>query len=163
MNEELGATAVWGTQQLNLYPNARSTTACSPCGTARGPGVDRCGDVFKHGNHAGTSKHGGVLLIAATITAPSRQLCRTSPITNSSVRWFCRCCIRRRTGIPRSRRARLRDESLPGCHVGMKAVTDTVESTASVIVDPDRIKPIIPEDFPLPEGGVNIRLAAHAA
>ena len=53
----------WGTQQLNLYPNAKYDGVFAMW-YGKGSGVDRCGDVFKHGNHAGTSKHGGVLLIA---------------------------------------------------------------------------------------------------
>ena len=63
VNEELAATSVWGTQQLNLYPQARYDGVFAMW-YGKGPGVDRCGDVFKHANHAGTSKHGGVLLIA---------------------------------------------------------------------------------------------------
>ncbi|KAK0339770.1 hypothetical protein LTR94_033240, partial [Friedmanniomyces endolithicus] len=63
MNEDLAATAVWGTQQTNLYKDAKYDGVFAMW-YGKGPGVDRCGDVFKHGNNAGSAKHGGVLVLA---------------------------------------------------------------------------------------------------
>ncbi|HEY6543540.1 MAG TPA: indolepyruvate ferredoxin oxidoreductase family protein, partial [Dokdonella sp.] len=63
LNEDLGATMVWGTQQANLFPGAKYDGVFAMW-YGKGPGVDRCGDVFKHGNSAGVSPHGGVLLLA---------------------------------------------------------------------------------------------------
>ena len=63
VNEDLAATSVWGTQQVNLFPGAKYDGVFGVW-YGKGPGVDRCGDVFKHANLAGTSKHGGVLVIA---------------------------------------------------------------------------------------------------
>ena len=63
LNEDIAATAVWGTQQLHLFPQPKYDGIFSMW-YGKGPGVDRSGDVFRHANHAGTSKHGGVLLIA---------------------------------------------------------------------------------------------------
>ena len=63
LNEDLAATAVWGSQQTNLYPTAKYDGVFS-IWYAKGPGVDRSLDVLKHMNSAGMSKHGGVLLLA---------------------------------------------------------------------------------------------------
>src|SRR5438270_7071337 len=63
LNEDLGATMVWGTQQANLFPGAKYDGVFSMW-YGKGPGVDRCGDVFKHGNAAGSAKNGGVLCLA---------------------------------------------------------------------------------------------------
>src|SRR6478735_4917931 len=63
VNEDLAATAIWGTQQLNLFPDAKYDGVFAMW-YGKGPGVDRSGDVLKHANMAGTSKHGGVLLPA---------------------------------------------------------------------------------------------------
>ena len=76
INEDLAATAVWGTQQVNLFP-ARVTTACSAW-YGKGPGVDRCGDVF---NANAAHLAGGVLVVAVTIIRPSPR-CRTRAITS---------------------------------------------------------------------------------
>src|SRR3546814_19445572 len=62
VNEDLAATAVWGSQQLNLFPGANYDGVYS-IWYGKGPGVDRSMDVFKHGNSAGTSQHGGVLAL----------------------------------------------------------------------------------------------------
>src|SRR3974390_3120218 len=63
VNEDLAATAIWGSQQLHLSPGARHDGVVG-IWYGKGPGVDRCGDVFRHGNTAGSAKHGGVLCIA---------------------------------------------------------------------------------------------------
>src|SRR2546421_12237803 len=63
VNEDLAATSIWGTQQVNLYPDAKYDGVFAMW-YGKGPGVDRCGDVFKHANSAGTSRYGGVLVLA---------------------------------------------------------------------------------------------------
>jgi len=78
LNEDLGATMVWGTQQTNLFPGAKYDGVFAMW-YGKGPGVDRSGDVFKHGNAAGTSKFGGVLALAADDHA-----CRSSTLPHGS-------------------------------------------------------------------------------
>ena len=85
MNEDLAATAIWGSQQLNLSPGAKYDGVVG-IWYGKGPGVDRCGDVFRHGNTAGSAKNGGVLFSPATTTAPNPPPCRISRTTPSSRR-----------------------------------------------------------------------------
>ncbi len=156
LNEDLAATACWGTQQVNLYPSA-NVDGVFAMWYGKGPGVDRCGDVFKHANMAGTSKHGGVLLLlgddhaAKSSTVPHQSEHAMSaaviPVLNpSGVQEYLDL------GIHAWAMSRY-----SGCWVGMKCVTDTVEASASVYVDPARVQAIVPEDFPVPPEGVHIR------
>jgi indolepyruvate ferredoxin oxidoreductase len=156
VNEDLAATAVWGTQQLNLFPKARYDGVFGMW-YGKGPGVDRCGDVFKHANAAGTSRHGGVLVLAGDDHAA-----KSSTLPHQSEHIFKACLI------PHLNPSNVQDyldlglhgyamSRFSGCWIAFKCVTDVIESGASVIVDPDRVTPRIPADFALPAGGLNIR------
>src|SRR5882672_5763628 len=63
VNEDLAATAIWGSQQVGMFPGARYDGVFG-MSYGKGPGVHRCGDVFKHANAAGSAKDGGVLVLA---------------------------------------------------------------------------------------------------
>ena len=156
VNEDLAATSIWGTQQLNLFKGAHYDGVFSMW-YGKGPGVDRCGDVFKHGNAAGTSKHGGVLVLAgddhaaksSTLAHQSEHILKACliPVLNpSNVQEYLDYGLH---GFAMSRYS--------GCWVAFKCVTDVVESGASVDIDPHRVKVVIPQDFVLPPGGLNIR------
>ncbi len=156
LNEDLAATSVWGSQQVNLYPKAKYDGVFSMW-YGKGPGVDRCGDVFKHANAAGTSKHGGVLVLAG-----DDHSAKSSTLPHQSDHIFKAC------GIPTFFPSTVQEYLDLGMHayamsrysglwVGFKVVTDVVEASASVEVDPDRVTIRLPEDFVLPEGGLNIR------
>jgi indolepyruvate ferredoxin oxidoreductase len=156
LNEDLAATSIWGTQQVNLFAGAKYDGVFSMW-YGKGPGVDRCGDVFKHANAAGTSKHGGVLVLAgddhgaksSTLPHQSEHIFKACliPVLNpSSVQDYLDLGLH---GFAMSRYS--------GCWVAFKCVTDVVESGASVIVDPQRITTKIPTDFTLPSDGLNIR------
>jgi indolepyruvate ferredoxin oxidoreductase len=156
LNEDLAATAVWGSQQVNIYPGARYDGVFA-LWYGKGPGVDRCGDVFKHANYAGTSRHGGVLVVAGDDHAAS-----SSSLPNQSDHEFAAAMIP--VLAPASVQEYL-DLGLhgwamsrySGCWVGFKALADTVESSASVMVDPDRVRILLPEDCELPADGPSIR------
>ena len=156
VNEDLAATAIWGTQQLNLFPGARYDGVFSMW-YGKGPGVDRCGDVFKHANAAGTSRHGGVLALAGDDHAA-----KSSTLPHQSEHIFKACLI------PVLNPANVQDyldlglhgfamSRYSGCWIAFKCVTDVVESGASVIVDPERVRIALPTDFAMPPGGLNIR------
>ncbi|MFD4841151.1 indolepyruvate ferredoxin oxidoreductase family protein [Achromobacter sp. NPDC058515] len=157
INEDLAATAVWGSQQVNLFPGARYDGVFGMW-YGKGPGVDRCGDVFKHANAAGTSRHGGVLVVAGddhpakSSTLPHQsdhilKACMIPALFPSSVQEVLDYGLH---GWAMSRYA--------GVWVGMKCITDIVEVSASVEVDPQRVQILLPEDFQLPADGLNIRL-----
>jgi indolepyruvate ferredoxin oxidoreductase len=156
VNEELAATAVWGSQQTGLWPGAKHDGVFGMW-YGKGPGVDRCGDVFKHGNSAGSSPCGGVLLLAGDDHAA-----KSSSVAHQSEHALIAA------GIPVLYPSNVQEYLDYGLHgwalsrysglwVGMKCVTDVVESTASIDVDPDRVEVVIPSDFAMPEGGLNIR------
>jgi indolepyruvate ferredoxin oxidoreductase len=156
MNEDLAATAVWGTQQTNLFEDAKYDGVFSMW-YGKGPGVDRCGDVFKHANNAGSAKHGGVLVLAGDDHAA-----KSSSTAHQSDHILNAC------GIPVLYPASVQEYIDYGLHawamsrytglwVSMKCVTDIIESGAVVDFDPDRVQIKMPEDFELPAGGLNIR------
>jgi indolepyruvate ferredoxin oxidoreductase len=156
VNEDLAATAIWGTQQVNLFAGAKYDGVFSMW-YGKGPGVDRCGDVFKHANAAGTSKHGGVLVLAGDDHAA-----KSSTLPHQSEHIFKACLI------PVLNPSDVQDyldlglhgfamSRYSGCWVAFKCVTDIVESGASVVVNPQRMTTKIPADFTLPPDGLNIR------
>ncbi|MYN18721.1 indolepyruvate ferredoxin oxidoreductase family protein [Rugamonas sp. FT107W] len=159
VNEDLAATAVWGSQQVDLIGEAKYDGVFAMW-YGKGPGVDRCGDVFKHMNHAGTSKHGGVLLVAgddhgaysSTLPHQSDHLFSASMIP---VLYPCNVQEYLDLGIHGWAMSRF-----SGCTVAFKALADTVESSASVDADPFRVEVKIPHDFVMPEGGLNARLSS---
>jgi len=156
VNEDLAATAIWGSQQLSLSPGAQYDGVVG-IWYGKGPGVDRCGDVFRHANSAGSAKNGGVLCLAGddhgakSSTVPHQSdhafMSALMPyLYPSSIHEMIEMGL---LGIAMSRYS--------GCWVGMKVITETVETTAEVDLS-DEMKPfIIPTDFEMPPGGLNIR------
>jgi indolepyruvate ferredoxin oxidoreductase len=156
LNEDLAATSVWGSQQLNMFDGARFDGVFG-IWYGKGPGVDRSVDVFKHANAAGTSRFGGVLALmgddhgcySSTLPHQSEQVAVAAmmPILSpASLQDYLDFGL---MGFALSRYA--------GCWVAIKAVSQTVETSASVDVDPDRVNVVIPPDFAMPESGLNIR------
>ncbi|RZJ12358.1 MAG: indolepyruvate ferredoxin oxidoreductase family protein [Rubrivivax sp.] len=157
VNEELGATAVWGTQQLGLFPEKAKFDGVFGLWYGKGPGVDRCIDVFKHANMAGTAKHGGVIAIAG-----DDHIAKSSTAAHQSDHVF------KAVGFPTFFPSSVQDILDMGLHAlamsrfsglwaGMKTIQEIVESSASVSVDPDRVSIVMPEDFQMPPGGLRIR------
>ena len=161
VNEELAATAVWGSQQVEMIGESNYDGVFA-LWYGKGPGVDRCGDVFKHMNFAGTSKHGGVLLVAgddhgaysSTLPHQSDHLFSASMIP---VLYPCNVHEYVELGLHGWAMSRF-----SGCAIGFKALADTVESSASIEADPFRVKTLVPADFVMPDGGLNYRLSNDA-
>jgi indolepyruvate ferredoxin oxidoreductase len=169
LNEDLAATALWGTQQAELRGEGKYDGVFGMW-YGKGPGVDRCGDVFRHANFAGTSRYGGVLaLMGDDHTAESSTTAHQSeyhfidvmiPILNpAGVQEFLDYGL---YGWAMSR--------FCGTWVALKCMHETVESTAVIDGSLDRVKIVVPEDgfdlggrpFRMPEGGLNIRLGDTA-
>ncbi|GGC08113.1 indolepyruvate ferredoxin oxidoreductase family protein [Pseudoduganella buxea] len=159
VNEDLAATAVWGSQQVDLIGPSKYDGVFAMW-YGKGPGVDRCGDVFKHMNHAGTAKNGGVLLVAGddhgaySSTLPHQSdhifsACMIPVLYPCNVQEYLDLGVH---GWAMSR--------FSGCAVAFKALADTVESSASVDADPFRVEVRLPQDFHMPEGGLNARLSS---
>ena len=157
LNEELAATALWGSQQAELRGEGKFDGVFGMW-YGKGPGVDRSGDVFRHANLAGTSKHGGVLaLMGDDHTAESSTTAHQSefhfvdvmmPILNPA--GVQEIVDYAQYGWALSRFA--------GVWAALKCMHETVESTGVIDGRVERIEIITPTDFVMPEGGLNIRL-----
>ncbi|NLO78975.1 MAG: indolepyruvate ferredoxin oxidoreductase family protein [Xanthomonadaceae bacterium] len=157
VNEDLAATAIWGTQQVGLGGRSNYDGVFA-IWYGKGPGVDRSGDVFKHANEAGTAPYGGVLVLFGD-----------DPTAKSSTVAFQSEPALIAAGIPVLNPANIQEyldlglvafamSRYAGVWVGMKCITDTVDGSASVIVDPWRVQLVTPTDFELPPDGVHIRV-----
>jgi indolepyruvate ferredoxin oxidoreductase len=157
LNEDLAATALWGTQAAELRGEGKFDGVFG-IWYGKGPGVDRTGDVFRHANFAGSSKHGGVLaLMGDDHTAESSTTAHQSeyhfvdvmiPILNpAGVQEIIDYGL---YGFAMSRYC--------GTWSALKCMHETVESTAVIDGSLDRVKIVIPSDFEMPPGGLNIRL-----
>jgi indolepyruvate ferredoxin oxidoreductase len=157
INEDLAATALWGTQQAELRGEGKFDGVFG-LWYGKGPGVDRTGDVFRHANFAGTSRYGGVLaLMGDDHTAESSTTAHQSeyhfidvmiPILNPA-------------GVQEILDYGLYGWAMSrfcGSWVALKSMHETVESTAVIDGSLERVNIVIPEDFRMPEGGLNIRL-----
>ncbi|HEY2628872.1 MAG TPA: indolepyruvate ferredoxin oxidoreductase family protein, partial [Usitatibacter sp.] len=156
VNEELAATAVWGSQQVGLFEGAKYDGVYAMW-YGKGPGVDRSGDVFKHANAAGTAKNGGVLLLAGDDHA-----CKSSTLPHQSEHAFDAAMIPvlYPTGVQEIIELGLHGFAMSrysGCYIAFKLISETVDSSASIYVTPDSPKILLPQDFQLPATGVNIR------
>ena len=158
VNEELAATALWGTQQLGFAPpGTNKYDGVFGIWYGKGPGVDRCSDVFKHANMAGTTPWGGVIAVAG-----DDHISKSSTAAHQSDHIFKAC------GTPVFFPANVQEILDLGVHAfamsrfsgvwaGMKTIQEIVESSATAMIDPDRVQIKIPTDFEIPAGGLHIR------
>ncbi len=158
VNEDLAATAVWGTQQVGLIDGAQYDGVFA-IWYGKGPGVDRSGDPIKHGNRMGSAPHGGVLLVfgddhagkSSTVAHQSEQALASFGVPvlyPATVQEYLDLGLH---GFAMSRHA--------GVWVGFKCVNETVETTATVAVGDDRVQPRSPASQELPPGGIHARHA----
>ncbi|MGE4218068.1 MAG: indolepyruvate ferredoxin oxidoreductase family protein [Alphaproteobacteria bacterium] len=157
VNEDLAATAVWGSQQIGFFPGARYDGVFAMW-YAKGPGVDRSGDALRHANLAGTAPNGGVLALAG-----DDHTCKSSTTAHQTEYAFMDAMI------PVLHPAGVQDfldlglygwamSRFSGAWTAFKVVAETADSSASVIVDPHRIEIVQPTDFVMPPGGLHLRI-----
>ncbi|MFO1085778.1 MAG: indolepyruvate ferredoxin oxidoreductase family protein [Reyranellaceae bacterium] len=156
VNEDLAATAIWGTQQIHLYPGARYDGVFGMW-YGKGPGVDRSGDALKHANYAGTAPNGGVMALAG-----DDHMAKSSTTAHQSEQAFIAASIPviHPAGVQEYLDLGLHTFAMSrysGLWVGFKIISETADSSASVHVDPHRIDIRLPSDFALPPDGVHIR------
>jgi indolepyruvate ferredoxin oxidoreductase len=156
VNEDLAATAVWGSQQTNLFAGAKYDGVFGMW-YGKGPGVDRSMDVIKHANAFGTSRYGGVLAVAGDDHA-----CKSSTLPHQSEHMFIGA------SVPVLAPANVQEvldlgvygwelSRYSGCWVALKAITENMDSAISADIDPNRIEIVTPEEFDLPVDGVHGR------
>jgi indolepyruvate ferredoxin oxidoreductase len=157
LNEDIAATALWGTQQAELRGEGKFDGVFG-LWYGKGPGVDRTGDVFRHANFAGTSKHGGVLaLMGDDHTAESSTTAHQSEYHFIDVM----IPILHPAGVQEILDYGLYGWAMSrfcGSWVALKSMHETVESTAVIDGSLERVNIVIPQDFAMPKGGLNIRL-----
>jgi indolepyruvate ferredoxin oxidoreductase len=156
LNEDLAATSVWGTQQSDIFGDAKHDGVFGMW-YGKNPGVDRSGDVLKHANMAGTSAKGGVLAISGDDPGAS-----SSTIPNQCEQAFIGAMI---PVLYPANVAEIIEFGLKGyaasrysgLWMGMKTVADTLETTTSLALAADLPTYIEPDDFTFPEDGVHGR------
>ena len=155
LNEELAATACWGSQQTELQGEGKHDGVFA-LWYGKGPGVDRSGDVFRHANLAGSSRHGGALALMG-----DDHMAESSTVAHATEFLFVD------TMIPILNPAGVQElidyglygyalSRFAGTWAAIKCVKDNIESTASVDVSLERLGVVLPE-FDMPPGGLNIR------
>jgi indolepyruvate ferredoxin oxidoreductase len=143
VNEDLAATSVWGSQQVNIFEGAKFDGVFAMW-YGKGPGVDRSGDVFKHANHAGTSKFGGVLAVAG-----DDHGCKSSTLPHQTEYAFMDAMI------PVLNPAGVQEiidfglygwamSRFSGCWVALKTIAETVDASFSTDIDMSRIEMVYP-------------------
>jgi indolepyruvate ferredoxin oxidoreductase len=156
VNEELGATAVLGSQQVEIDAN-RTVDGVFAIWYGKGPGVDRAADALKHGNAYGSSPRGGVLVVAGDDHGcMSSSMPHQSDLTMQA--WSMP--ILNPSNIAEMLEFGLYGWALSrfsGTWVGLKAISETIESGSTVDLDRIQTRFAAPADFVFPPGGVNYR------
>ena len=160
INEDLAATAIWGTQQINLLPGGSNYDGVFGIWYGKAPGVDRSGDVIRHANAYGTAPKGGVLAIvgddhackSSTLPCQSDHVLYAYMVPQlypANIQEFVEYGL---LGIEMSRYS--------GCWTALKVTSETVETSGTVDLERENHEILIPteEEFQMPPGGLNIRL-----
>jgi indolepyruvate ferredoxin oxidoreductase len=157
LNEDLAATAVWGSQQANLFPGALYDGVYGMW-YGKAPGVDRTGDAFKHANFAGTMPTGGVVAVAG-----DDHTCKSSTLPSQSEYAFqdFEMPVLSPADVQEVLDYGLMGYALSrysGLWVGLIALADTMDSGVTIDIGLDRHRFVTPTNVSMPPGGLGIRL-----
>jgi len=142
-NEELGATAVWGSQLVPLLPNPRRQGVLGVW-YGKAPGVDRAADALRHGNFTGAHPLGGLL-----------ALCGDDPTNKSSTLPSASETLLAALGMPVFQPADVQEildlgrhaiaaSRASGLWTALKVTTQVADAVESVVAGPDRVTPVAP-------------------
>ena len=156
VNEDIAATALWGTQQAGLHGKPKYDGVYG-IWYGKGPGVDRSGDVFRHANLAGTHPNGGVLALMG-----DDHTCESSTTAHQSEFALVDAMmpILNPAGVQELLDFGLYGWAMSrytGAWIGLKCMKDTIDASATVDVGEDRVRIIHPTDFVMPDGGLSLR------
>ena len=143
LNEDLGATAVFGSQMVSLFPDPKFDGVLGVW-YGKAPGVDRTGDVFKHANYAGVGKNGGVLALAGD---DPNSKSSTLPSHSEVALWDALMPTLAPGSVQEILDLGLHGFMLSrssGLWVGVKIVTNVADEASTAEADPDRVAPVIP-------------------
>ena len=156
VNEELAATAVWGSQQVGLFPGA-TVDGVFGLWYGKAPGLDRACDAIRHANAAGTSPNGGVLLVVG-----DDHGCKSSTLPSHSE------LALKDLGIPVLNPSNVQDvldyglfgwamSRYSGCWSGMIALADNMDSAATVLLED------LPTPFVMPSHDHEVHITSGRA
>ena len=156
VNEELAATALMGSQQVNLFPEAKYDGVFG-LWYGKGPGLDRAMDAIKHANNTGASQFGGVLAVVG-----DDHMAKSSTLAYQSEPMFIGA------SVPVLNPAGVQDvldfgligwamSRYSGCWVGMKVTAENMDAAIAADMNPERLQLVEPDDFAMPESGVHSR------
>jgi len=157
INEDLAATAIWGTQQAGEFGDA-TCDGVFAMWYGKGPGLDRSVDAIRHAHLAGSAAHGGVLAVVgddhplsstdATAAHETLFADMLMPVLYpANVQEIIDHAL---LGWAMSRYS--------GGWVGLKLIPDTVDAAAVIDADASRPAIVLPGDHALPADGVNLRI-----
>ena len=157
INEDLAATAIWGSQQATAFGDCRHDGIFSMW-YGKGPGLDRSMDAIRHGHMAGSARHGGVLVMVGddhALTSTDAPAAHEFAFVELMMPFLYPSTVQEVLsyglhGIALSRFA--------GAWVGYKAVPDTVDACAPLTADPFDPEIAVPGDFEMPPDGLNLRI-----
>ena len=160
INEDLAATAIWGTQQATAFGDCRHDGVFSMW-YGKGPGLDRSMDAIRHGHMAGSSRHGGVLVMVGddhALTSTDAPAAHEFAFVELMMPFLYPSTVHEVLSYGLHGIALSDNDRFSGAWVGYKVVPDTVDASAPLSADPFDPEIVVPSEFEIPPDGLNLRI-----